>query len=72
MPDLSTLTDEELNTQYRAYSAELQRRYDMARIPQEITQLATQGREIGVEESAMIDAVTNPIGHPLDLEEPQE
>lgn len=58
MADLTQLSTEELNSQYRAYSAELQRRYDMARIPQEITQLATQGREIGVADSVMVEAIT--------------
>ena len=71
MDDLKNLSNEELNAQYRAAAAEINRRYDMERIPQEISDLALQGRGVGVEESAMIDAVTNPIGHPLDLEEPQ-
>ena len=71
MADLTQLSTEELYEGYRAYSAEINRRHELQRIPQEITQLATQGREIGVEESAMVDAVTNPIGHPLEIDEPQ-
>lgn len=58
MADLTQLSETALHERYRAYSAEINRRHELQRIPEQITELATQGRQIGVEESAMIDAVT--------------
>lgn len=57
MADLTQLSDTELHEGYRAYAAEINRRHELQRIPHEIGNLAKQGREIGVEESTMIDAV---------------
>lgn len=58
MADLTQLSETALHEGYREYSAEINRRHELQRIPQEIGNLAQQGRELGVEESAMIDAVT--------------
>lgn len=52
------LTDEELNARYIEANEEIARRRRVAAIPQEISELAQQGREIGVEEATMIEAVT--------------
>lgn len=71
MTDLTQLSTEELHEGYREYSAEINRRHDLQRIPQAIGNLAQQGRDIGLQESAMIDAVTNPIGHSLEIDESQ-
>lgn len=72
MSDLTQLSDTELHEGYRAYSAEINRRHELRRIPQEISNLAQQGHDIGLEESTMIDAVTNQIGYSLEIDEPQE
>ncbi|WP_211438911.1 hypothetical protein [Corynebacterium glutamicum] len=52
------LSDEELNARYIEANDEIARRRRLAAIPAEISELAQQGREIGVEEATMIDAVT--------------
>lgn len=52
------LSDEELNARYIEANDEIARRRRLTAIPTEISELAQQGREIGVEEAAMIDAVT--------------
>lgn len=58
MADLTKLSQKEVEEGYREYSAEINRRHELTRIPEQITELATQGRVIGVEEQAMVDAVT--------------
>lgn len=59
MADLTQLSNEELHEGYRAYSAEINRRHELQRIPEQITELATQGRQLGVADEVMIQAVTN-------------
>lgn len=71
IPDFTTLPDHEVQEIYLAVSAEITRRHELTRIPGQIATLAQQGREIGVEEATMIDAVTNSIGHPPEIDEPQ-
>lgn len=56
--DIKSLSDNELDAHYREANDEIARRRRVAAIPQEISALVQQGREIGVDESAMIDAVT--------------
>lgn len=58
------LSDEELNARYIEANEELARRRRLAAIPAEISELAQQGREIGVEEAVMIDAVTRAVEEP--------
>lgn len=58
MADLTKLSDTALHEGYRAYSAEINRRHELQRIPEQITELATQGRQAGVEERVMVEAVT--------------
>lgn len=58
MADLTQLSETELHEGYRAYSAEINRRHELQRIPEQITELATQGRQVGVEEQVMVEAVT--------------
>lgn len=65
------LSDEELAARYTEANEELARRRRLNEIPSEISELAQQWRDNGGEESVIVDAVTNPIGHPLELEEPQ-
>lgn len=57
MFDLTQISDEELHTRYLAYNDEINRRNEMQRIPQEIGNLAQQGRDIGVSDSVMIEAI---------------
>ncbi|MFW8622528.1 hypothetical protein ACOI1A_01005 [Corynebacterium glutamicum] len=52
------LSDEELTTRYTEANEELARRRRVAAIPQEISDLAQQGREIGVADSVMVEAIT--------------
>lgn len=59
MSDLTQLSDTELYEGYREYSAEINRRHELQRIPEQLTELATQGRVIGVDEQVMIHAVTH-------------
>lgn len=58
MSDLTQLSETDLHEGYRAYSAEINRRHELQRIPEQITELATQGRQIGVDEKVMVEAVT--------------
>lgn len=59
------LTDDELTTRYKEANEELARRRRLNEIPTEISELAQQWRDNGGEESVIVDAVTNSIGHPL-------
>ena len=52
------LSDEELNARYTEANEELARRRRVAAIPQEISDLAQQGRDVGVEDAVMVDAIT--------------
>lgn len=52
------LSDEELAARYTEANDELARRRRVAAIPQEISDLAQQGRDAGVDEATMIEAVT--------------
>lgn len=65
------LSDEELTTRYVEANEELARRRRLNEIPNEISDLAQQWRENGGKESVIVDAVTNPIGYPLEIDEPQ-
>lgn len=58
MADLTQLSIEKLYEGYHAYAAEINRRHELQRIPEQITELATQGRQIGVDEQVMVEAVT--------------
>lgn len=58
MADLTHLSTRDLHEGYREYSAEINRRHELQRIPEQITELAAQGRQIGVNEQVMIEAVT--------------
>ena len=58
MSNLISLSDNQLHAGYRAYAQEIERRHELRRIPEQITELATQGRQIGVEEQVMVEAVT--------------
>lgn len=53
------LTDEELNARYVEANDELARRRRLAAIPAEISELAQQGREMGIEESTLAEALIN-------------
>lgn len=64
MADLTQLSQKEVEEGYREYSAEINRRHELQRIPEQITELATQGRVIGVEEQDMLDAVTRQVEEP--------
>lgn len=59
MIELSQLPEAELHEGYRAYSAEINRRHELQRIPAEISELAQQGREMGIEESTLAEALIN-------------
>ncbi|MDO5373019.1 MAG: hypothetical protein Q4F10_06160 [Corynebacterium glutamicum] len=59
MADLTTLTETDLHAGYRAYAQEIERRHELRRIPEQITELATQGRQVGVTDEVMINAVTH-------------
>lgn len=65
------LSDEELASRYVEANEELARRRRLNEIPNEISELAQQWRDNGGEESEIVDAVTNLIGHPLEINEPQ-
>lgn len=69
--NIRELTDEELTARYVEANEELARRRRLSEIPTEISELAQQWRDNGGEESAIVDAVTNPIGHPLEINEQQ-
>lgn len=69
--NIQDLTDDELTTRYVEANEELARRRRLNEIPNEISELAQQWRDNGGEESAIVDAVTNPIGHSLEINEPQ-
>lgn len=69
--NIQDLTDEELNSRYIEANEELARRRRLTEIPNEISELAQQWRDNGGEESTILDAVTNPIGHSLEIEEQQ-
>lgn len=56
---IKNLTDEELNARYIEANDELARRRRLAAIPQEISELAQQGREMGIEESTLAEALIN-------------
>lgn len=71
MIDLKNLTDEDLRESFNAYRLEVERRNELARVPQEISDLAQYWREMGGEDSTIIDAVTNSLGHPLEIDKPQ-
>ena len=58
MSNLISLSEDQLRAGYRAYAQEIERRHELRRIPEQITELATQGRQIGVEEQVMVEAVT--------------
>lgn len=65
------LSDEELTTRYVEANEELARRRRLNEIPNEISELAQQWRDNGGEENVIVDAVTNPIGHSLEIDEQQ-
>lgn len=69
--NIQDLTDEELTARYVEANEELARRRRLSEIPTEISELAQQWRDNGGEESVIVDAVTNSIGHPLEIDEPQ-
>lgn len=69
--NIQDLTDEELTARYVEANEELARRRRLNEIPNEISELAQQWRDNGGEESAIVDAVTNPIWHPLEINEQQ-
>ena len=56
---IQDLTNEELNARYIEANEELARRRRIAAIPQEISDLAQQGREMGVGESTLAEALIN-------------
>lgn len=56
--DLAKLTDEELNAHENAVLAEKERRQRLATIPETMAQLATQFREGGGEQAALLAAIT--------------
>lgn len=56
--DLSTMPQEELEAHARAYQGEVQRRIERDRIPLEIEQTAQRGRDMGLTDEIMVDAVT--------------
>lgn len=58
------LTDEELTARYMEANEELARRRRVAAIPQEISDLAQQGRDAGVDESIMVEAITRAVEEP--------
>lgn len=58
MIDFTTLTDEDVAGYYRAASDEIQRRENLLSIPAQIADLAAQGREIGVTEETLAQAIT--------------
>lgn len=58
------LTDEELNARYIEANEELARRRRLAAIPAEISELAQQGRDAGVEDSVMVEAITRAVEEP--------
>lgn len=66
MADVTQLSDAELHKGYREYSAEINRRHEMKRIPEQITELATQGRQAGIDDQTMVAAVTH-IRDPEDI-----
>lgn len=68
---IQDLSDEELAARYTEANEELARRRRLNEIPNEISELAQQWRDNGGEENTIIDAVTNPIGHPLEIDESQ-
>lgn len=57
MLDLTSLSDEDLRANFNAYRLEVERRNELVRIPQEISELAQQWRANGGEDSAIIDAI---------------
>ena len=69
--NIQDLTDDELKSRYVEANEELARRRRLSEIPNEISELAQQWRDNGGEESAIVDAVTNPIGHSLEINEQQ-
>lgn len=69
--NIQDLTDEELTARYVEANEELARRRRLNEIPTEISELAQQWRDNGGEESAIVDAVTNPIGYSLEINEQQ-
>lgn len=56
--DLKTMADEELETLRIGIAAEQERRYRLAAIPQQVAQLATQYREGGGEQDALVAAIS--------------
>ena len=69
--NIKELSDNELEARYMEANEELARRRRLNEIPSEISELAQQWRDNGGEESTIVDAVTNPIGYPLEINEPQ-
>lgn len=55
------LSDEELAVRYIEANEELARRRRVAAIPQEISELTQQGRDAGVDESIMVEAITRAV-----------
>ena len=56
--NLTALTDEELGDHLNAVLAEQERRQHLATIPQTMAHLATQYREGGGEQTALLAAIT--------------
>jgi len=56
--DLTTLTDEQLDTHRRAVLIEQERRANLAAIPDQIKELAEKFRDGGGDEQALTDALT--------------
>lgn len=59
--DIKSLSDNELDAHYREANDEIARRRRVAAIPQEISALAQQGREIGVDDAVMVEAITRAV-----------
>lgn len=61
MSDIRYLADTELEALYTEVNDELGRRRRKRDIPEQISGLAQEGREIGVDESQLLEAVTHPL-----------
>lgn len=58
MVDFSRFDDGQLDALRVDVLTEQERRANLEQIPAQVTELATQGRVIGVEEQVMVEAVT--------------
>lgn len=57
MADLSTMPTAELLKSYREYAREVQYRAERTRIPEQLRELAAQGRSLGLSEDEILGAV---------------